>query len=159
MKQRRSRYLRTVGELTEIVAELREIKDRPIAPPPNVAGTEQKLLAFIDSMLPHGVDAGTGHVFDDFIDATLDEWVAAGYRHHSAAMTDLNILSAQVEAHLAGHNEMSSSDRVRVHNSDLALQNAMLRMADDDRANPNPFRGGPVSPVASAQGVPPGVKG
>jgi hypothetical protein len=140
MKQRRSPYLRTVDELTEIVAELREIKDRPIAPPPDVAGTEEKLLSFIDSMLPHGVDAGTGHVFDEFIDATLQEWTAAGFRHHSAALTDLNILSAQVEAHLAGHNEICSSDQVRVRNSDLALQNAMMRMADDDLPNANPFR-------------------
>jgi hypothetical protein len=140
MKQRRSPYLRTVGELTEMVAELREIKDRPIAPAPDVAGAEEKLYGLIDAMLPHGVDAGTGHIFDEYIDAVLQEWTAAGYRHHSAVLTDLNILSAQVEAHLAGHNEFSSSDQLRVRNSDFALQNAMMRMADDDLPSANPVR-------------------
>jgi hypothetical protein len=140
MRQRRSPYLRTVGELTEIVAELRDIRDRPIAPQPDVTGAEHKLYELIEAMLPHGVDAGTGHIFDEFIDAVVQEWTAAGFRYHSAVLTDLNILSAQVEAHLAGHHELASADQLRVRNSDVALQNAMMRMADDDLPQANPVR-------------------
>jgi len=140
MKSRRSPYLRTADELTEIVAELRTIKDRPIAPTPDVPGAEQKLYGLIEAMLPHGVDAGTGHIFDEYIDAVLQEWTAAGFRHHSAVLTDLNILAAQVEAHLAGHSEMATSDQLRVRNSDVALHNAMMRMADDDLPTANPVR-------------------
>ncbi len=81
--QKTSPYLRTVNELAEIVAEFREIKNRPITPQPDIAAAEAKLHALIDSMLPNAVDAGTGHVFDELIDAYVAEWSAAGYRHHS----------------------------------------------------------------------------
>ena len=93
-----SPYLRTVTELSTIVEELREIKNRPIAPQPDIAAAERRLHEYIDAMLPGAVDAGTGHVFDDLIDAYVDEWCAAGFRHHNQVLADLDIIAAQLEA-------------------------------------------------------------
>ena len=135
-----SPYLRTVTELATIVEELREIKNRPIAPQPDIAAAERRLGELIDAMLPHAVDAGTGHVFDELIDAYVDEWCAAGFRHHSAVLADLDIVAAQLEAHLAGHEQLASSDKLRVRNTDYALESAMLRLADDDLPTTNPVR-------------------
>jgi hypothetical protein len=136
-----SPFLRTVPELAEIVEELKEIKNRPIVPQPDIAAAEARLHAYIDSMLPHAVDAGTGHIFDEFIDAYVAEWTAAGFRHQSQVLADLDILSAQLEAHLAGHEQKASADQVRVRNTDVALESAMLRLADDDLPTANPVRG------------------
>jgi hypothetical protein len=136
-----SPYLRTVTELSTIVEELREIKNRPIAPQPDIAAAERRLHEYIDAMLPGAVDAGTGHVFDDLIDAYVDEWCAAGFRHHNQVLADLDIIAAQLEAHLAGHEQLASSDKLRVRNSDYALESAMLRLADDDLPTTNPVRG------------------
>ncbi len=143
IRRRSSPYLRTAGELADIVVQLKEIKNRPIAPQPDVAGAEQRLRELIAAMLPNGVDAGTGHIFDELIDSFAEEWTAAGFRHHSAVLADLDILSAQVEAHLAGHTELASADRLRVHNTNVALKSAMLRLADDDLPTTNPVRGQP----------------
>ena len=140
-KTRSSPYLRTVPELAEIVAELKEIKNRPIAPQPDIAAAEARLHAYIDSMLPRAVDAGTGHVFDELIDAYVAEWSASGFRHHSQVLADLDILNAQLEAHLAGHEQRASADQMRVRNTDVALESAMLRLADDDLPTANPVRG------------------
>ncbi len=139
-----SPYLRTVNELAEIVAELREIKNRPITPQPDIAAAEAKLHSLIDSMLPNAVDAGTGHVFDELIDAYLAEWSAAGYRHHSQVLADLDLVAAQLEAHLAGHEELAYADRLRVRNADVAHESAILRLADDDLPTRNPIRDNPV---------------
>jgi len=136
-----SPYLRTVTELSTIVEELREIKNRPIAPQPDIAAAERRLHEYIDAMLPGAVDAGTGHVFDDLIDAYVDEWCAAGFRHHNQVLADLDIIAAQLEAHLAGHEQLASSDQLRVRNTDYALESAMLRLADDDLPTTNPVRG------------------
>ena len=136
-----SPYLRTVTELSTIVEELREIKNRPIAPQPDIATAERRLHEYIDAMLPGAVDAGTGHVFDDLIDAYVDEWCAAGFRHHNQVLADLDIIAAQLEAHLAGHEQLASSDQLRVRNTDYALESAMLRLADDDLPTTNPVRG------------------
>jgi hypothetical protein len=142
--QKPSPYLRTVSELAEIVAEFREIKNRPITPQPDIANAERKLHMLIDSMLPNAVDAGTGHVFDEFIDAYVAEWSAAGYRHHSQVLTDLDIVAAQLDAHLAGHEELAYADRLRVRNADVAHDSAILRLADDDLPTRNPVRDNPV---------------
>jgi len=139
-----SPYLRTVAELSEIVAELRRISSRPIAPQPDVAAAEAKLNALIDSMLPNAVDAGTGHVFDELIDAYVAEWIAAGHRHHTQVLTDLDILAAQLDAHLAGHEELAYADRLRVRDADVAHESAALRLADDDLPTRNPIRDNPV---------------
>ena len=136
-----SPYLRTVDELADLVAQLREIKNRPIAPQPDVAAAERRLHELIDAMLPHAVDAGTGHVFDELIDAYVAEWSAAGFRHHSQVLADLDIISAQLEAHLAGHEQLASADQLQVMNTDVALESAMLRLADDDLPTANPVRG------------------
>ena len=143
-RQKTSPYLRTVSELAEIVAELREIKNRPITPAPDIAAAEAKLHMLIESMLPHAVDAGTGHVFDELIDAYVAEWSAAGYRHHGQVMADLDIIAAQLEAHLAGHEELAYADRLRVRNADVAHESAILRLADDDLPTRNPIRDNPV---------------
>ncbi|HEY7222099.1 MAG TPA: hypothetical protein VH561_00525 [Micromonosporaceae bacterium] len=143
-RQKSSPYLRTAPELADIVAELKEIKDRPIAPQPNIAGAEAKLHALIDSMLPNAVDAGTGHVFDELIDAYVAEWTAAGHRHHTQILTDLDIIAAQLDAHLAGHEELAYADRLRVRNADVAHESAILRLADDDLPTRNPVRDNPV---------------
>jgi hypothetical protein len=140
-KTQTSPYLRTVPELAEIVAELKEIKSRPITPQPDIAAAEARLHAYIDSMLPRAVDAGTGHIFDELIDAYVDEWRAGGFRFHSQTLADLDILAAQLEAHLAGHEQKAAADQVRVRNSDVALESAMLRLADDDLPTTNPVRG------------------
>src|SRR5262245_59496699 len=87
-KSRTSPYLRTVVELSDRVKQPREIKNRPIAPHPDIAAAERKLNEYIDAMLPGAVDAGTGHVFDELIDAYVDEWRAAGFRHHSQVLAD-----------------------------------------------------------------------
>ena len=139
-----SPYLRTVNELAEIVAELREIKNRPITPQPDVAAAEAKLHSLIDSMLPNAVDAGTGHVFDELIDAYVAEWSAAGYRHQAQVLADLDIVAAQLEAHLAGHEELAYADRLRVRNADVAHESAIMRLADDDLPTRNPVRDNPV---------------
>jgi hypothetical protein len=139
-----SPYLRTVNELAEIVAEFREIKNRPITPQPDIAAAEAKLHTLIDSMLPNAVDAGTGHVFDELIDAYVAEWSAAGYRHHSQILADLDLVAAQLEAHLAGHEELAYADRLRVRNADVAHESAILRLADDDLPTRNPIRDNPV---------------
>jgi hypothetical protein len=139
-----SPYLRTVSELSEIVAELREIKNRPITPHPDIAGAEAKLHMLIDSMLPNAVDSGTGHVFDELIDSYVAEWTAAGYRHHTQVLTDLDIVAAQLEAHLAGHEELAYADRLRVRNAEVAHESAILRLADDDLPTRNPVRDNPV---------------
>lgn len=139
-----SPYLRTVSELSEIVAELRQIASRPIAPQPDIAAAEAKLNMLIDSMLPNAVDAGTGHVFDELIDAYVAEWIAAGYRHHTQVLTDLDILAAQLEAHLASHEELAYADRLRVRDADVAHESAALRLADDDLPTRNPIRDNPV---------------
>jgi hypothetical protein len=142
--QKTSPYLRTVNELAEIVAELREIKNRPITPQPDIPAAEAKLHSLIDSMLPNAVDAGTGHVFDELIDAYVAEWSAAGYRHHSQVLADLDLVAAQLEAHLAGHEELAYADRLRVRNADVAHESAILRLADDDLPTRNPVRDNPV---------------
>jgi hypothetical protein len=139
-----SPYLRTASELSDIVAELREITSRPITPQPDVAGAETKLHKLIDGMLPNAVDAGTGHVFDELIDAYVAEWTAAGWRHHSQVLTDLDIVEAQLDAHLAGHEELAYADRLRVRNAEVAHQSAILRLADDDLPTRNPVRDNPV---------------
>ena len=139
-----SPYLRTASELAEIVAELREIKNRPITPQPDIAAAEAKLHKMIDSMLPNAVDAGTGHVFDEFIDAYVAEWSAAGYRHHAQVLADLDLVSAQLEAHLAGHEELAYADRLRVRNAEVAHESAIMRLADDDLPTRNPVRDNPV---------------
>jgi hypothetical protein len=139
-----SPYLRTVTELSDIVAELKEIKSRPITPQPNIAGAEAKLHMMIDSMLPNAVDSGTGHVFDELIDAYVAEWTAAGHRYHTQVLTDLDIVAAQLDAHLAGHEELAYADRLRVRNADVAHESAILRLADDDLPNRNPVRDNPV---------------
>jgi hypothetical protein len=139
-----SPYLRTVDELSAIVAELKEITSRPITPQPDIAAAEAKLNALIDSMLPNAVDAGTGHVFDELIDAYVAEWIAAGHRHHTQVLTDLDILAAQLEAHLAGHEELAYADRLRVRDADVAHESAALRLADDDLPTRNPIRDNPV---------------
>lgn len=140
-RRKNSPYLRTVDELADIVEQLKEIKNRPIAPQPDIAAAERKLNDLIDAMLPNAVDAGTGHVFDELIDAYAAEWAAAGFRHQAAVLADLDILAAQVEAHLAGHRELADADRRLVQNSDYALESAMLRLADDDLPTTNPVRG------------------
>jgi hypothetical protein len=139
-----SPYLRTVNELSEIVVELKEITSRPITPQPDIPGAEAKLNFLIDSMLPNAVDAGTGHVFDELIDAYVAEWTAAGWRHHSRVLTDLDILAAQLDAHLAGHEELAYADRLRVRNAEVAHESAILRLADDDLPTRNPVRDNPV---------------
>jgi hypothetical protein len=139
-RRKNSPYLRTVDELSDIVEQLKEIKNRPIAPQPDIAAAERKLNDYIDAMLPGAVDAGTGHVFDELIDAYAAEWTAAGFRHQAQVLADLDILAAQVEAHLAGHRELADADRRRVQNSDYALESAMLRLADDDLPTTNPVR-------------------
>jgi hypothetical protein len=139
-----SPYLRTAGELSQLVAELREIKNRPITPQPDIAGAEAKLHALIDSMLPNAVDAGTGHVFDELIDAYVAEWTAAGHRYHNQVLTDLDIVAAQLDAHLAGHEELAYADRLRVRNAEVAHESAILRLADDDLPTRNPVRDNPV---------------
>lgn len=139
-----SPYLRTVSELSEIVAELREIKNRPITQQPDIAGAEAKLHKIIDSMLPGAVDAGTGHIFDELIDAYVAEWTAAGYRYHSQVLTELDLVSAQLDAHLAGHEELAYADRLRVRNADVAHESAIMRLADDDLPSTNPVRDNPV---------------
>jgi hypothetical protein len=139
-----SPYLRTVGELADIVAELKEITSRPITPHPDIAGAEAKVNALIDSMLPNAVDAGTGHVFDELIDAYVAEWTAAGYRYHTQVLTDLDILAAQIDAHLAGHEELAYADRLRVRDAEVAHESATLRLADDDLPTRNPVRDNPV---------------
>ena len=139
-----SPYLRTVSELQELVAELKEIKSRPIAPQPDIAGAEAKLHMYIDSLLPGAVDAGTGHVFDQFIDHYLQEWIAAGHRYHTQTLTDLDIVAAQLKAHLAGHEEIAYADRLRVRNAEVAHDHAILRLADDDLPTQNPVRDNPV---------------
>ena len=143
-RQKTSPYLRTVNELAEIVDEFREIKNRPITPQPDIEGAERKLHSLIDSMLPNAVDAGTGHVFDELIDAYVAEWSAAGFRHHSQVLADLDLISAQLEAHLAGHEELAYADRLRVRNADVAHESAILRLADDDLPTRNPVRDNPV---------------
>lgn len=139
-----SPYLRTANELAEIVTEFREIKNRPITPHPDVAAAEAKLHSLIDSMLPNAVDAGTGHVFDELIDAYVAEWSAAGYRHHAQVLADLDIVAAQLEAHLAGHEQLAYADRIRVRNADVAHESAIMRLADDDLPTRNPVRDNPV---------------
>jgi hypothetical protein len=139
-----SPYLRTAHELSDIVAELREITSRPITPQPNIAAAEAKLDTLIDSMLPNAVDAGTGHVFDELIDAYVAQWTAAGWRHHSQVLTDLDIVEAQLNAHLAGHEELAYADRLRVRNAEVAHESAILRLADDDLPTRNPVRDNPV---------------
>lgn len=139
-----SPYLRTAPELADLVAELKEIKGRPITPQPDVAGAEAKLHMLIDSMLPNAVDAGTGHVFDELIDAYVAEWTAAGHRHHTQVLTDLDIVEAQLGAHLAGHEELAYADRLAVRNADVAHEAAVLRLADDDLPTRNPVRDNPV---------------
>jgi hypothetical protein len=139
-----SPYLRTVAELSEIVAELKEIKARPITYQPDVAAAEAKLHKFIDDMLPNAVDSGTGHVFDELIDAYVAEWTAAGHRYHNQVLTDLDLIAAQLEAHLAGHEELAYADRLRVRNADVAHDAAIMRLADDDLPNRNPVRDNPV---------------
>ena len=91
-------------------------------------------------MLPGAVDAGTGHVFDELIDAYVAEWSAAGYRHQSQVLADLDLIAAQLDAHLAGHEELASTDQIRLRSTDVALESAMLRMADDDLPTTNPIR-------------------
>lgn len=145
-RRKSSPYLRTVTELSDIVAELREIKNRPIAPQPDIAAAEQRLKEFIDAMLPGAVDAGTGHVFDELIDAYVQEWSAAGFRHHSQVLADLDLIAAQLDAHLAGHEELASTDRIKMRNTDVALESAMLRIADDDLPTTNPLRGTQAQP-------------
>jgi hypothetical protein len=139
-----SPYLRTVGELADIVAELKEITSRPITPQPDIANAEAKLNALIESMLPNAVDAGTGHIFDELIDAYVAEWTAAGHRHHTQVLTDLDILAAQLDAHLAGHEELAYADRLRVRDAEVAHESATLRLADDDLPTRNPVRDNPV---------------
>lgn len=139
-----SPYLRTVTELSDIVAELKEITSRPITPHPDIAAAEAKLNALIESMLPNAVDAGTGHVFDELIDAYVAEWTAAGHRHHTQVLTDLDILAAQLDAHLAGHEELAYADRLRVRDAEVAHESATLRLADDDLPTRNPVRDNPV---------------
>ena len=70
----------------------------------------------------------------------MAEWSAAGYRHHSQVLADLDIVAAQLEAHLAGHEELAYADQLRVRNTDVALESAMLRLADDDLPTRNPVR-------------------
>jgi hypothetical protein len=139
-----SPYLRTASELSDIVAELKEIASRPITPQPDVGAAEAKLHMLIDSMLPGAVDSGTGHVFDELIDAYVAEWTAAGHRHHTQVLTDLDIVAAQLDAHLAGHEELAYADRLRVRNADVAHESAILRLADDDLPTRNPVRDNPV---------------
>jgi hypothetical protein len=139
-----SPYLRTVSELSQLVAELKEIKSRPITAQPDIAGAEAKLHMYIDSLLPGAVDAGTGHVFDQFIDHYLAEWIAAGHRYHTQTLTDLDIIAAQLHAHLAGHAEIAYADRLRVRNADVAHESAIMRLADDDLPTRNPVRDNPV---------------
>ncbi len=139
-----SPYLRTASELADIVAQLREITSRPITPQPDIAAAEAKLHSLIDGMLPNAVDAGTGHVFDELIDAYVAEWTAAGWRHHSQVLTDLDIVEAQIDAHLAGHEELAYADRLRVRNAEVAHEQAILRLADDDLPTRNPVRDNPV---------------
>lgn len=138
-----SPYLRTAPELADLVVELKEIKSRPITPQPDIASAEAKLHAYIESMLS-AVDAGTGHIFDELIDAYVAEWTAAGYRHHTQVLTDLDIVEAQLGAHLAGHEELAYADRLAVRNADVAHDAAVLRLADDDLPTRNPVRDNPV---------------
>jgi hypothetical protein len=58
-------------------------------------------------------------------------------------LADLDILAAQVDAHLAGHAQLAAADQLRVRNTDVALESAMLRLADDDLPTANPVRGQP----------------
>jgi hypothetical protein len=139
-----SPYLRTAAELSEIVAELKEITSRPITYQPDIAAAEAKLHKFIDDMLPGAVDAATGHVFDELIDAFVAEWTAAGHRYHNQVLTDLDLIAAQLDAHLAGHEELAYADRLRVRNADVAHDAAIMRLADDDLPNRNPVRDNPV---------------
>jgi hypothetical protein len=138
-----SPYLRTAPELAQLVAELKEIKGRLITPQPDVAAAEAKLHMYIDSMLG-AVDAGTGHIFDELIDAYVAEWTAAGHRHHTQVLTDLDIVEAQIGAHLAGHEELAYADRLAVRNADVAHEAAVLKLADDDLPTRNPVRDNPV---------------
>lgn len=139
-----SPYLRTASELAAIVEELKEIKNRPITPQPDIAGAEAKLHQLIDSMLPGGVDAGTGHIFDDLIDSYVAEWTAAGHRYHTQVLTDLDLVAAKLDAHLAGHEELAYADRIAVRNAEVAHEAALLRLADDDLPTRNPVRDNPV---------------
>jgi hypothetical protein len=140
-----SPYLRTAPELSDLVAELKDIKARPITDAPDIAGAEAKLHQLIDQMIKaKAIDAKTGHVFDDLIDAYVAEWTAAGHRQHTQTLTDLDIVEAQLSAHLAGHEELAYADRLAVRNADVAHEAAVLKLADDDLPTRNPVRDNPV---------------